>query len=114
MGTDLSDSQRADHRDQGKITGADGRGYGRRGTATKRRVADDLVASGVPLVLDMYGRGQFEWFEGDAAAKKWAEVRPYVLSSPPTSRQLAKHERWNAGVWEDEHGRRLLYLTGSC
>src|SRR4051794_29929686 len=114
MGIDLSDLQRADHRDQGKITGADGRGYIRRGSKTKRSVADDLVASGVPMVLDMYSSGQFEWFEGDAATAKWAEVRPYVVSSQPTSKQLGKHEIWNAGVWEDANGGQLLYLTGSC
>ena len=114
MGTDLSDRQRAEHRDQGRITGADGRGYVRRGTKTKRSVADDLVASGAPLVLDMYSRGQLEWFDGDAALNKWAEVRPYVISTQPTSKQLGKHEMWNAGVWEDETGNQLLYLTGSC
>lgn len=114
MGTDLADCQQADHRDQGKITGADGRGYARRGTNTKRSVADDLVASGVPLVLDMYSRGQFEWFDGDAALTKWAEVRPYVVAAQPTSNQLGKHEMWNAGVWQDDEGGQLVYLTGSC
>jgi hypothetical protein len=83
MGIDLSDRQRADHRDQGKITGADGRGYIRRGSKTRRSVADDLVASGVPIVLDMYSSGQFEWFDGDAATAKWA-------TSGPTSSRLSQ------------------------
>jgi len=114
MGIDLSDRQRADHRDQGKITGADGRGYTRRGSKTKRSAADGLVASGVPLVLDMFSSGQFEWFDGSAATAKWAEVRPYVISTEPTSKQLHKHQMWNAGVWVDSDGGQLLYLTGSC
>jgi hypothetical protein len=114
MGIDLSDRQRAEPRDQGKITGAAGRGDARRGTKAKRGVADDLVASGAPLVLEMYSSGQFEWFDGEAATRKWAEVRPYVISTQPTSKQLGKHEMWNAGVWEDEEGSQLLHLTGSC
>jgi hypothetical protein len=114
MGIDLGDCQRAEHRDQGRITGADGRGYARRGTKAKCSVADELVASGAPLVLEMYSSGQFEWFDGEAAMQKWAEVRPYVISTQPTSKQLGKHEMWNAGVWEDEEGSQLLYLTGSC
>jgi hypothetical protein len=111
MGTDLSARQRPEHEDQGKITGVDGRGYSRRGTKSKRSVADELVTSGAPLVLDMYSSGQFEWFEGEDARKTWAEVRPYVISARPTSKQLGKHEMWNAGIWEDEDGNQLLYLT---
>ncbi|MDQ2849291.1 MAG: hypothetical protein M3Y49_00930 [Actinomycetota bacterium] len=111
MGEDLGPPQHDDHRDRGMITGADGRGYSRRGTKAKRRVADALVASGAPLVLEMDSSGQFEWFEGDAAIKKWAEVRPYVISTEPTSKQLVKHGAWNAGVWECETGGLLLHLT---
>lgn len=114
MGIELSELQRADHRDQGKITGGDGRGYIRRGSKTKRSAADDLVTSGVPIVLDTYSSGQFEWFDGAAATAKWAEVRPYVVSTQLTSKQLGKHEMWNAGIWEDADSGRLLYLTGSC
>ncbi len=114
MGIDLSDRQRPEHDDQGKITGANGHGYSRRGTKSKRSVGDDLVASGAPLVLDMYNSGQFEWFEGEDAGKTWAEIRPYVVPAQPTSKQLGKHAMWNAGVWEDEDGNQLLYLTGFC
>jgi hypothetical protein len=114
MGTDLSDRQRPEHLDQGKITGVDGRGYGRRSSKCKRRVADELIASGASLVLDMYSSGQFECFEGQDATKTWAEVRPYVISAQPTSKQLSEHAMWNAGVWEDEDGTQLLYLTGFC
>lgn len=69
VGTDLSDRQRPGHVDQRKVTGADGRGNSRRGTKAKRSAADDLVASGAPLVLDMYGTGQFEWFDGEDAER---------------------------------------------
>jgi len=78
MRVDLGDRQRTEHQDQGKITGADGQGYARRGTKAKRSVADGLVAGGAPLVLDMYSRGQFEWVDGDEAIHTWANVRPYV------------------------------------
>ncbi len=114
MGIDLTERQLAEHRDRGMITGADGRGYLRQGTKAKRRVADALVASGAPLILEMFGHDQFDWFDGDAARAKWAEVRPYVISTQPTSKQLSKHEMWNAGIWESENGQQLLYLTGSC
>lgn len=114
MGIDLAERQLEEHRDRGMITGADGRGYLRQGTKTKRRVADALVALGAPLILEMLGRDQFEWFEGEAARAMWAKVRPHVISAQPTSKQLSKHEMWNAGVWESETGDELLYLTGSC
>ena len=114
MGIDLVSRQLAQHREQGKITGADGRGYARRGTKAKRSVADQLVAAGAPLVLEMYSSGQFDWFDGEEATEMWAEVRPYVVSAEPTTKQLSKHEMWNAGVWEDSEGRQLVFLTGFC
>lgn len=72
------------------ITGGDGRGYAPRGSKTKRSLSDQLVASGAPLVLDMYGANQFEWFDGDDATRTWAPVRSYVISVEPTSKRLAK------------------------
>lgn len=114
MGVDLHDRQLAEHRDQGKITGADGRGYARRGTKTERKTADTLMAQGTPLVADLYSSGQFEWFEGDEATSMWSEVRPNVTSSTPTAKQLKKAVVWNAGIWEAEDGSVLLYLTGTC
>src|ERR1700712_3323821 len=100
MGVDLNRLQQDDHHDQGKVTGADSRAYTRRGTKAKRSVGDDLVAAGAPLVLDMWSRGQLEWFDGTEAAQAWQEVRPYVVAAEPTTKQLSKHEMWTAGVWE--------------
>ena len=114
MSIDLRQRQRTEHQDQGKVTGADGRGYTRRGTKTKRSVADELIHSGAPLVLEMYSTGQFEWFDGAESRTKWDEVREFVISTAPTSKQLSKHEHWNAGVWEDEDGNQLVHLTGFC
>ena len=111
MGIDLVRRQLAQHREQGKITGADGRGYARRSTKAKRSVADGWVSAGAPLVLEMFSSSQLEWFDGEEAPERWAEVRPYVVSAEPTTKQLGKHERWNAGLWEDEEGRQLVYLT---
>ena len=96
---DLFYSQKLDDRVQGKLTGADGRAYSRRGTRMSRRAADDLVATGVPVVLELYGHGRFEWADGEDARQVWEGVRPYVTTSEPTTKQLRKHEMWNAGVW---------------
>ena len=114
MRVDLSSYQLARHREQGKITSPEGVGYSRQTTKTARRKADDLVAEGVPLVLDLYGSGQFEWFDGDDALQIWAECRAYVITTEATARQLAKHAMWNAGIWASDDDRRLLYLTGRC
>lgn len=73
-----------------------------------------MIAAGVPLILDMYGHGRFEWYDGEDAPKEWAKVRPYVITTEPTSKQLSKHEMWNAGVWTTEADHRVLYLTGHC
>ena len=111
---DLFDSQKLEDRVQGKLTGADGRAYSRRGTRMSRRAADDLVATGVPVVLELYGHGRFEWADGEDARQVWHEVRPYVITSEPTTKQLRKHEMWNAGVWTSDDDCQLLYLTGTC
>lgn len=114
MRIELSHYQRSEHLEQGKVTGADDRAYTRRGTKAKRSVCDELLAAGTPLVLDMYGSGQFEWFDGSDAIDTWASVRSYVVTTDPTGKQLAKHERWTAGIWESDEGCQLIYLTGSC
>lgn len=73
-----------------------------------------LDRAGAPLVIDFYGRGQFEWADQNDALATWAEIRPYVLTREPTAKQLSKHEFWNAGIWEarDEHS--IVYLVGYC
>lgn len=114
MRAELDEFQRARDADQGKVTGPDGRTYSRRSTRTKRSACDEIVATGRPVVLEMYGNGQFEWFDEDDASTIWAEVRPYVVSTEPTTRQLAKHSMWTAGVWESDDGHAVLYLTGHC
>jgi hypothetical protein len=113
MGVDLSRIQRADHHDQGQVTCADSRAHARRGTKAKRSVTEGLIAAGAPLVLDMWSRGQLEWFDGTEALQAWQEVRPYVVTGP-TTKQLSKHKMWTACVWEPEDGAKLLYLTGRC
>lgn len=114
MRANLDELQRAADTDQGKITGLDGRAYSRHSTKTKRKVCDDLVAAGTPLVLEMFSRGQFEWLDGEDATKAWMDLRPYVISSEPTTQQLAKHEVWTAGIWEVDEGTTALHLTGHC
>lgn len=114
MRADLIDNQRPEHQDRGQVTGADGCGYSRQGTKLGRRAADALVAAGVPLILDLYGHGRFEWADGKDAQEVWHEVRPYVIATEPTAKQLAKHEMWTAGVWTADSARQVLYLTGQC
>lgn len=114
MRADLEQLQRPVDVDQGKITGADGITYARRSTKTKRAVAQELVAAGTPLVLDMYGRGQFEWLDGDDATAAWAQIRDYITTAEPTPKQLAKHEMWTTGIWESDESTTVLYLTGYC
>ena len=96
------------------VSGPDGRGYSRKSTRTSRRTGDAMVSAGVPLILDLYRHGRFEWFDGEDARNEWASVRPYVISTEPTSKQLAKHEMWNAGIWTTADDRQVLYLTGHC
>ncbi|MFC5009624.1 hypothetical protein [Nocardioides plantarum] len=103
-----------EHTGRGQITGADGRAYSRRGTRATPSVADELIGSGAGLVLDMYSTGQFEWFSENEARVRWADVRPHVISGRPTTKQLGKHEMWNAGVWQADDGTTLVYLTGHC
>ena len=73
-----------------------------------------MVAAGVPLILDLYGHGRFDWFDGEHARLEWTKVRPYVITTEPTRQQLAKHEMWNAGIWVASDNREVLYLTGRC
>lgn len=114
MRADLDEFQRAEDADQGTVTGVDGRVYSRRSTKTKRRVCDAIAAAGNPIVLQMYSSGQFEWFDGEDATTTWAAVRPYVVTTEPKTKQLAKHEVWTAGIWESDDGSTVLLLTGHC
>lgn len=100
--------------DQGSVTGADGRTYSRRGSKTKRRVCDEIVATGCPIVLHRYSSGQFEWLDQEDAASAWAEIRSHVVATEPTTKQLTKHAMWTAGIWESDDGSRLLFLSGHC
>lgn len=79
-----------------------------------RREADALVDAGVPVIFDLYGQGRLEWCDGEDARREWQDVRPYVVTTEPTSKQLAKHAMWTAGTWESDDGRCVLYLTGRC
>ena len=114
MRTDLACLQTRENEDGGTITGADGRTYARRSTRMARKAADELVAAGTPVVLELYGHGRFEWYDGDDARATWADERSYVTTSEPTAKQLSKHVMWGAGLWVASGGEQLLYLTGRC
>lgn len=110
----LFDCQNPVHSDQGKITGADGQAYSRQGTKASRKLGDELVAAGVPLIVYMYSRDQFEWIDGEDAKRVWSDVRSHVSTTEPTSKQLSKHVVWTAGVWTSDEDDQVLYLTGHC
>ena len=114
MRADLADIQTPENEHSGTITGADGRTYARRSNRMARKAADELVAAGTPVVLDLYGHGRFEWYDGDDARAAWADERSYVTASEPTAKQLPKHVMWSVGLWKASDGERLLYLAGRC
>jgi hypothetical protein len=95
----------------GELVGPDGARYRRRSTKSKRRLGDELVAAGAPLMLHYWAGGQLEWFEGADADARWKQVRGAVTSQEP---RPSGEVVWTAGRWEDLDGRAVLFLTGHC
>ncbi len=95
----------------GELTGPDGVRYRRRTTRAKRRDADGLIASGVPLVLYYWAGGQLDWFDGDDASAVWRDVRAHLVTADP---RPGRQVQWTAGRWENDNGRAVLLLTGYC
>jgi len=111
---DLWNLRTPENERDGTVTGPDGRTYARRTTRMARREADELLAGGTPVVLDLYADGRLEWCDGDDARSQWAGERAYLTTSEPTAKQLAKHAHWTAGLWQAGDGSQIVYLTGHC
>ena len=93
------------------LVAPDGRRFVRRGTRTTRRVADEVVAAGGPVVVFLWSAGRLDYADGDDARACWAQLRGDFTGSPRTGGRTVQ---WTGGVWEDAAGERLLLLTGHC
>lgn len=106
---DLSQSQ-WESVTHGEIVGPDGATYVRRSTKAKRRDCDDLLRAGAPLVLYYWAAGQLDWYDDDDARTVWTATRSSVTTEPRLRGEL----EWTAGIWQSDHGRELILLTGHC
>lgn len=95
----------------GELTGPDGRTYRRRTTKASRRVGDELIAAGSPLVLYYWAGGQLDWFDDQDATERWQQVRGALTTQQP---QVGKEVVWTGGAWTDGDGHTVLLLTGHC
>lgn len=109
MRVDLAAQLRAMER--GEFTAPDGAAFVRLGTRTKRRVCDEAISQGSPLVLYYWAGGQLDWFDGDDAAHEWAAVRGQVTAQQP---QMRGELEWTAGLWRANGDRSAVVLTGHC
>ena len=110
MRTSLAESQWHAVAD-GTIESPDGVTFTRHSSRAKRRVADELVAMGVPLVVFDYGAGRLDWYDPDDAGAVWADTRGSMTSDTPRPQGAVV---WTAGIWLSKDGDRLLVLTGHC
>ena len=93
----------------------DGKGRTFSGVTTrlKRRQVDELIAQGVPLVLQWFGGGQLEWLEGDGARTAWAERRGSYVSQLPA--RPPKDVLWTGGeAMTANRDARVVLLEGHC
>jgi hypothetical protein len=112
MRTDLSASQ-WEFTASGHVAGPDGVRYSRRTTKLKRRRADELIASGAPLLVYYYAGSRLDWLDGDDATAQWSAIRPRVTSGQPRRAPGAPPD-WTAGHWEADTGQVVLVVVGHC
>ena len=96
--------------EKGQLTSPDGIIFFRRGTRAKRRVCDDAILHGAPLVLFYWAGGQLDWLEGPDAQVGWKAVRAAVTGEPRGRGDL----EWTAGTWHAEADQTVVVLTGHC
>jgi hypothetical protein len=96
--------------ERGQLTAPDGVVFVRRGTRAKRRVCDEAIAQGSPLVLYYWAGEQLDWFDGDDARDEWTSIRGRVTSEPRLRGEL----EWTAGLWHANDDRAVVVLTGDC
>ena len=96
--------------ERGQFTAPDGTVIGRRGTKAKRRVCDEAIAHGSPLVLYYWAGDRLDWLNGDDARHEWASIRGQVTAEPRLRGEL----EWTAGLWVAADDRSAVILTGHC
>ncbi|WP_322762376.1 hypothetical protein [Frankia sp. Cr2] len=94
----------------GQLTTPDGLTYSRRTTKTARRVCDQRIGAGSPLVIYFWAAGQVDYVDGVDAQRRWQEVRTAVTQHPRVGGDVV----YTAGIWVDGDGRELVVLTGHC
>ncbi|ONI71708.1 hypothetical protein BWI15_16275 [Kribbella sp. ALI-6-A] len=109
MRVDLSGTQ-WDAMEQGRLTSPDGVLFQRRGTKAKRRICDEAISRGAPLVLFYWAGGQLDWLDGPDAQAVWQSVRAAVTVEPRARGEL----EWTAGLWQSEADQTVVVLTGHC
>lgn len=92
----------------GSITLAFGRTYRQTPERVKRSNGDDAIASGAPLVTDVYPDGTF-LFEHEPARDAWTRIRPLLIVGDVRRTQGLG---WVGRVWSTDDGSRLVYLEG--
>ncbi|WP_322769197.1 hypothetical protein, partial [Frankia sp. Cr1] len=94
----------------GQLTTPDGITYTRRTTKTARRVCDQRIGAGSPLVIYYWAAGQMDYVDGADGQRRWREVRSAVTQHPRSGGDVA----YTAGIWVDGDGREIVVLTGHC
>jgi hypothetical protein len=96
--------------ERGQFTAPDGAVFVRRSTKVKRRVCDEAIAQGSPLVLYYWAGHQLDWLDGDDAQHEWTAVRVQVTAEPRRRGDL----EWTAGFWDADDERSVVVLMGHC
>lgn len=92
----------------GSLKGPDGAVYRRTPTRLKRRLGSELVASGAPIVTNVYPEG-LTWRDGSEATAIWQQIKPRLVEGkPPPVRDL----QWIGHLWESDAGAPLLVFEG--
>ncbi|WP_239395998.1 hypothetical protein [Frankia sp. CiP3] len=94
----------------GQLTAPDGVTYTRGTTKTARRVCDQKIGDGSPLVVYYWAAGQADYFDGSDAQRRWHEIRTAVTRYPRPDGDV----EYTAGIWADGDNRELIVLTGHC
>jgi hypothetical protein len=98
------------HDGQGRVTGADGRGYVSTKNRLKREIVDDLIAKGSPLVVYVYGWEIYDWHDGEDARTMWAQIRTHGIHYRNEKNGLTP----SAALWSADDGTEVVYLEASC
>jgi hypothetical protein len=74
----------------------------------KRKLADELMASGAAIVTSVYPEG-LRWYDREAAASVWLQIKPRLIEA---KRPRVQDLQWVGHVWESENGSTLMFFEG--